>query len=467
MSLKNSINIIHTLAFRLTVLYAGISAFTFLGAFIFFYILMTSTLHQRMDQDLLNEEKEFSSLLLLEGVEEFKTSILLESESKGIGNVFCRLISRDGTLVCSSNLSSWNFLSDGPALKRINSGSIYFFETITIPGTTNKARILYSTVGTDKVIQIGQSMEDDDKFIETFRDIFGITLALMILFAGLIGWFMGKQALTGVEEVTQTAINISYGDFGSRVPVIGRGEEIDRLAITFNNMLERIQELIKGMKEMIDNIAHDLRSPLTRIRGIAETTIMTAGSVSDYEIMTGNIIEECDRLISMINTMLDISEAEAGVSRLDMTKINISELVRDARELFQPIAEDKRICLTQKIETDLSIYADNQKLQRVIANLLDNALKYTPTGGRIDISAYQDGQEIVISFCDNGIGISKEDIPYIFKRFYRCDRSRSQAGIGLGLSLAQAIVHAHGGQISVTSLLDKGSTFTLTLPINH
>jgi signal transduction histidine kinase len=185
--------------------------------------------------------------------------------------------------------------------------------------------------------------------------------------------------------------------------------------------------------------------PLTRIRGIAETSIITDGSVSDYEVMTGNIIEECDRLISMINTILDISETEAGVSRLDMTKINISELVRDARELFQPIAEDKRICLTQKIETDLSIYADNQKLQRVIANLPDNALKYTPTGGRIDISAYQDGQEIVISFCDNGIGISKEDLPYIFKRFYRCDRSRSQAGIGLGLSLAQAIVHVHGG----------------------
>jgi signal transduction histidine kinase len=251
------------------------------------------------------------------------------------------------------------------------------------------------------------------------------------------------------------------------VPVTGRGEEIDRLAITFNNMLERIQELIKGMKEMIDNIAHDLRSPLTRIRGIAETTIITAGSVSDYEAMTGNIIEECDRLISMINTMLDISEAEAGVSRLDMTEINISELVRNACELFQPIAEDRGTSLISDLETDIYIYADNQKLQRVIANLLDNALKYTRKGGTVTVSSDQNEQDITVSFADNGIGISEEDLPHIFKRFYRCDRSRSQAGIGLGLSLVQAIVHAHGGKISVTSLPDKGSTFTLTLPINH
>jgi len=467
MPLKNPIKTGHTLAFRLTVWYAVIFTVSLLGAFILFYFLIKSTLHERMDQDLLNETKEFSSLLLLEGVEEFKTAILFEAEADGVGKVFYRLMSGDGTELGSSNLSSWGFVSDGSALKILNSGSDHFFETMPIPDTPYKARILYSIIDKDKVMQVGESMSDDEEFLETFRNIFGITIVLMIIFAGIFGWFMARRALMGVEEVTQTAINISCGEFSSRVPVTGRGEEIDRLATTFNNMLEHIQGLIKGMKEMTDNIAHDLRSPLTRIRGIAETTLMTAGSVSDYELMTGNIIEECDRLMSTINTMLDISEAEAGVSKLAMTEINISELISDACELFQPIAEDKRICLTQKTGTDLSIYADNQKLQRVIANLLDNALKYTPTGGTIAISAYKDGLEVVISFCDNGIGISEEDLPHIFKRFYRCDRSRSQPGIGLGLSLAQAIVSAHGGNISVASLPDNGSTFTLTLPNNH
>ena len=232
-------------------------------------------------------------------------------------------------------------------------------------------------------------------------------------------------------------------------------------------MLEYIQGLIKGIKEVTDNIAHDLRSPLARIRGIAETALMTPGLVSDYESVIGNFIEECDRLIGIINTMLEISEAEAGVSKLEIAEINITKLVRDACVLFQLIAEDKHICLIQKIEPDLSIFADQQKMQRVTANLLDNALKYTKPGGSVTISSEQNEREVIISFIDNGIGISEEDLPHIFKRFYRCDRSRSQPGIGLGLSLAQAIVTAHGGNIFVTSLPDNGSTFTLTLPHKH
>jgi len=222
-----------------------------------------------MDQDLLNETKEFSSLFLQQGAEEFRTAILFEADADGVEKVFYRLISIDGTEIGSSNLSSWGFVSDESALKILNSGSDHFFKTMPIPDTHHKARILYSIVDKDKVMQAGESMEEDEEFLETFRDIFGMTILLMIILAGLIGWFMARRALMGVEEVTQTAISISRGEFSSRVPVTGRGEEIDRLATTFNNMLEHIQGLIKGMKEMTDNIAHDLRSPLTRIRGIA------------------------------------------------------------------------------------------------------------------------------------------------------------------------------------------------------
>lgn len=467
MSLNNPIKIRHTLAFRLTLWYALIFTISFWGACIFSYILITTVLHKRMDQDLLNEAKEFASLLALKGEEELKTAIILESESEGVTKIFFRLMSRDGTQICSSDLSSWGFVSYVSALKKINNGSERVFETLPVPQTPYKARILYSVIDPGKILQIGQTTDDNEQFLKTFRDIFGITSVLMIAFAGFLGWFMARRALMGVEEVTQTAINISCGEFSSRVPVAGRGEEIDRLAITFNNMLEHIQELIKGMKEITDNIAHDLRSPLTRIRGIAETTLMTARVTADYELMTGSVIEECDRLLSMLNTMLDISEAEAGVSKLEMTEIKISKLVRDACELFQPIAEDRDICLTPKLKTERSICADKQKLQRVIANLLDNALKYTPRGGTVTISVDQNEREVIISFTDNGIGISEEDLPHIFERFYRCDRSRSQAGIGLGLSLAQAIARSHGGNISASSLQGKGSVFTLTIPFTQ
>jgi signal transduction histidine kinase len=467
MPLKNLTKITHTLAFRLTVWYAGIFIVSVLGALIFLFLLMTSTLHKRMDQDLLNESKEFSSLIHLEGIEKFKTAIILESESEGVGKVFYRLISRDGTLVGSSNLSSWDFISDESALKRLNTGTDYFFETMKIPGTPHKARILYSVIDTDNVLQIGQSMEDDEEFLETSQEIFGATLLILILFSGLAGGFMAKRALKGVDDVAKTAINISHDDFNSRVPITGRGEEIDRLAITFNDMLEHIQTLIKGMKEMTDNIAHDLRNPITRIRGTAETTLMTFRGSDDFEIMAGSIIEECDRLLGMINTMLDISEAEAGVSKMDMTEIDISALISNACELFQPVADDKEIRLIRHLKANTLIFADNQKLQRVISNLLDNALKYTPKGGTVTVSSDRNENEVFVSFTDNGIGISEENLPRIFERFYRCDRSRSEAGIGLGLSFAQAIARAHGGDISVSSFYGRGSSFTLTLPILH
>jgi signal transduction histidine kinase len=267
-----------------------------------------------------------------------------------------------------------------------------------------------------------------------------------------------------VEEVTRTAIQISDGDFNSRVPIRGRGEEIDRLATTFNNMVERIQSLVKGMREITDNMAHDLRSPITRIRGIAEMTITSAGDTRDYELMAGSVVEECDRLLGIINTMLDISEAKAGLSKLNISKVDISKIVEETCEIFQPVAEDKNTKIIKKLAENTIIWADNQKLQRVVSNLLDNALKYTPTGGTITVTVEGDTDQVMVSVNDNGIGISRDDLPHIFRRFYRCDRSRSQPGTGLGLSWARAIIQAHGGHISAASTLNEKSTFTVTLP---
>jgi signal transduction histidine kinase len=191
---------------------------------------------------------------------------------------------------------------------------------------------------------------------------------------------------------------------------------------------------------------------------------MTAKGSSDYELMAGNIIEECDRLLGIINMMLDISEAEAGISRLNKSEFDPSKLVGEACELFQTMAEDKGIRINPDFRNSSSIYADEQKLQRVVANLLDNAVKYSPSGSNVNVSVYEDGDNINISIKDNGIGISQMDLPHIFQRFYRCDSSRSKGGVGLGLSWAQAIIKTHGGNILVISAPDEGSTFIVTIP---
>lgn len=275
---------------------------------------------------------------------------------------------------------------------------------------------------------------------------------------------MAKHALRGVDEVTTTALRIAKGDFEQRVPPKARGEEIERLATTFNYMLDRINALINGIRNMTDNMAHDLRSPIARIRGTAETTILSDSTLKEYESTVVDTIEECDRLLDMINTMLDISEAEAGASKLKKQEIDFADVVQKACDLFQPIADNNGVILSANISLPCYISGDTQKVQRMVANLLDNALKYTPTKGRVTVSVTRDDGRVVSSFSDTGVGISEVDLPHIFRRFYRCDQSRSQAGVGLGLSLAKAIAKSHGGDITVTSCPGKGSTFTIILP---
>jgi len=187
-------------------------------------------------------------------------------------------------------------------------------------------------------------------------------------------------------------------------------------------------------------------------------------SVEEYETVIGRIVEECDRLLGMINTMLDISEAEAGVAKLNLERFDMARMIRDVYELFQPVAEDKLIDLRIDVPDSLCLSGDVRKLQRVVANLLDNALKYTETHGTVRLSAEPSGTGVALRVSDTGIGISKRDLPHVFDRFYRCDCSRSEQGSGLGLSLAQAFVSAHGGSISVTSTAETGTEFVVTLP---
>jgi heavy metal sensor kinase len=456
----------HTLAFRLTLWYAGIFTLSSLAAFSVFYFSLSTITRQHTDQELSNELSEFSFLLKSKGMDAVKANMDLEAQSNGVENTFFRVVTTDGKELASSNMAPWEDIGAGTtALKQLNDGAGRVFETLTVPENNHDVRAAYGAIGPGTIMQIGQSLKDDEEFLEITRDIFGVTLTAFIVVAGLIGWFMARRALRGVEEVTHTAVEISKGALETRVPVKARGDEIDRLATAFNSMLDRIRGLITGMREMTDNIAHDLRSPITRIRGIAELALTGAGRPEEYETMAASTIEECDRLLEMINTMLDITEVESGVGRLVMEKIDLSALVQDACELFQPLADDKGITLAAHVPAGVLVPGDIQRLQRMAANLLDNAIKYTAPGGRVSVAVKGDAGTAVVTIIDTGIGIPEKDQSRIFDRFYRGDRSRSQTGTGLGLSLARAIASAHNGVITVASAPGAGSTFTVTLPL--
>ncbi len=193
------------------------------------------------------------------------------------------MLSDQGKELAASDLSFWGGLgSDLPALQRLSQGAGPVLETLSLPERRHKVRVLYGRIGPDAILQVGWSLKDDDEFVAQFREIFGTTVAAVMALAALIGWFMAKRALANVEEVTRTARAISAEDLERRVPVKGQSDEIDRLAITFNDMLDRIQQLITEMKEMNENIAHDLRSPITAIRGMAEMSLTGGNAIDEY-----------------------------------------------------------------------------------------------------------------------------------------------------------------------------------------
>lgn len=452
-----------SLAFRLTLLYAAMFALSSFVVFLIFYEMIIFRIHTRVDSTLEAKMKKFSSLLASKGIGTLKEEIIAEAKSVGTNKIFFRLLTIEGNEMASSDLSLWYGIDiSRSALKNLAEGRPVF-ESVKFPGWEYKVRVLYGIVGPGMVMQIGESSRDDEHFFEDLREFSGTVIIVVLVFAGLVGWLVAKRGLSGVEEVTRTAIAIADGAMEKRVPLAGKGDEIDRLSGVFNYMLDRIQSLINEMKEVTDNVAHDIKSPITRIRGLAEVTLTAEGSLDEYQNMAVSTIEESDRLLKMINTMLEISETEAGVVTLSLSEVDISELIEEACDLFQPLAEDKGLYIEVNVPRPCFLRCDKNKLQQVVTNLLDNAIKYTPSG-KITVSAEQYDRKVIISVRDTGIGIPSNEIPYLFDRFFRVDKSRSVPGAGLGLSLVRAIVQKHGGEIKVISSPGMGSIFTVVLP---
>ena len=465
MFLKTLRDLRHTLALRLTIWYAGIFAASSILAFALAYALMVALVQARTDNDLKEDLEEFASFMQTGGLDRVRREIMLETQGAAAREVFFRLWATDGRQLVTSDLSAWPGLSGPDAvLPQADAGDAPILETLSLPHREYNTRSIYGPIAPGLMLQIGESLEDDEEFLGALLKGFLIALAAVTLLGGPIGWFMARRALRGVEDVRRTATEIADGALDQRVTTGYRGDELDRLAQAFNRMLDRIQALILGMREMTDNLAHDLRSPVARIRASAEMALTSNGSKEEWEALATNTTEECDRLLEMINTTLDIAEAESGAAKLKISDTDLVDVVVDACDLFHTVAEDRKVTINTDLPKQCRIQGDLQRLQRVVANVLDNALKYTAAGGRVMIKLADEGQQVRLSIEDTGVGISAEELPRIFQRFYRCDWSRSEYGNGLGLSLALAFVRAHGGDITVRSTPGEGSAFTILLP---
>jgi signal transduction histidine kinase len=460
-----------TVTFRLTVSFMLLFIMLSLALFFLVQTRLSSTLMKQIDNELIEYSNNMVPFIVrnLRDKSDIRRRIERDMGSEETRSKrFLVFLSKDQDEVITSDLNDWRGIpfkfADLDSLGRNDE----IYKTLIVPGRDHHVRVIYEKTNDGMILETGILLDDYEDFLLAYQRVFWSVFSLLLLCGGLFGYVLSRRAMTGVERVTMAATQIGHNDLSTRVPVGNEGLEIGQLAVAFNDMLERIQNLVSEIKEVTNNIAHDLRSPITRMRGITETTLSSSANISDYEEMGGVIIEECDRLVVMINTMLEIAMTEAGAIDYEKTEIDIVKLSINACELFSPVAEDKGIEITITApDEQLMTNGNESRLQRSIANILDNAIKYTDDGGNVSLTVSELDETIHIEIADTGVGISPENISHVFDRFYREDKSRSQTGNGLGLSFANSIIHAHGGNIIVSSIENEGSSFTITLPLDQ
>lgn len=339
-------------------------------------------------------------------------------------------------------------------------------ETIRVQGDGDQyvLEVVSLLMEDGNLLQIGMNVSERFAVLQRFRTIFALIMVPTTMFSFLGGALLADRFLRPMRSIASAARNIvDTGRIGERVPQKAEGSELDELARLFNRMLERIEALVGGMQSALDGVAHDLRTPLARLRGIAEEALRSSEGQALRRALE-NSMEESENILTMLNTLMDISEAETGVMMLNREKIDLSPLVAGVCELYRYVAEEQDVAIYTSVPATLVANGDLGRIRQVVANLLDNAVKYTPPGGEVFVEAGEYREDVYVSVRDTGIGIPEEELPHIWDRLYRGGDAGRRPGMGLGLSLVKAVVSAHGGVVRVRNLPRRGSEFTIRLP---
>ncbi len=315
--------------------------------------------------------------------------------------------------------------------------------------------------------EVLKSSEARVDILARYRARAALALGAVVLLGLGGGVLVTRPALASARRLAAVLRGIvRTGQVSARVPVRGDGDPLDDLGRLANEMLDRIESLLSAMRSSLDNVAHDLRTPLQRLRATAEAGLQEDDPEAARSALA-ECIEECDRVAATLTALMDISEAETGAMALRLEELDAARLLRETADLYEVAAEEKGVALAAEAPEGLLVSGDRTRLRQALANLADNAVKYTPAGGHVRLSARREGERTVLECCDDGPGIAPEDLPHIWDRLYRGDRSRGQKGLGLGLSLVRAIASAHGGEASVSSAPGQGACFRITLRLTQ
>ena len=458
-----------TLGLRLSVWYAGVFIVSTLALVAISYALLSSSLAQR-DHDIIRATlREYASRYELGGLPAVQRAVQLEQQTGGEEQLYVRLIGRDADALFVRSPQAWGAY----AVEELGEGGA------GLPGSLAHDRSAVLELASARlfdgsILQVGKTNEIRLALLRKFQIIVGlVSLATLIVGIGG-GLVLTRSTLQPIYDLIQVVRDIiRTGRTDARVPARlrfadatgqARGDAVDELSGLFNTMLDRINGLMSAMGESIDNVAHDLRTPIARLRGISERALQTGDPAEQKEALA-DCLEEADKILSILNTLMDISEAETGGLQLRREQVTLRALLAEVVELYEDVADAKKVGVEVAPGDEVIVSGDRDRLRQVFANLLDNAIKYTPDGGRVHIGIGREADAAVVTVSDTGVGIAVEHLPRIWERLYRADPSRSERGLGLGLSLVKAYVTAHGGTVEASSEPGRGSVFTVRLPI--
>ena len=432
--------LLRTNAFRLAALYLALFAASVLALLAFIYFSTAGFIERQteatIDAEITGLREEYADRGLAGLVEIIQTRSAAPNSGSSL-----YLVTDPALQPLAGNLSAW------PKARQIRRGWITFpVEVRTRDGSTATTAIASVFVLHDGFrLLVGRDLLDASAFRSRITRTLAWAALLTVALGVAGGLFMTRHMLRRVESVNRTSERIIRGDLTQRVPLTGSGDEFDQLAGNLNAMLDRIERLMLAMRQVTDNIAHDLRTPLSRLRARLELTLLERPNAANYGEALRETIGEVDHLLGTFNALLSIAEAEAGSRRETMAVVDLAEIARSVGELYEPVADDKGLQLLVECDAAIAVHGDRHLLSQAIANLLDNALKYTPAG-KVVLRAHAEGGTARVEVADSGPGVPADRREAVFDRFVRLEGSRSTPGNGLGLSLVRAVARLHGGE---------------------
>lgn len=463
---------IRSLSFRLVAWYAGVltTVFVLLGLLTFFF------LRHYLEANLLDTQarraRQIAGTLVAQAPRESEDSLRSEVEklySPEINDRFIRISRADGHVVYASG-SPRSELFDSSRVPQIAGN---FLEgaarKVPVPGGALLIAAVPATGsdGTLYRVEVGTSAAPAENTLGQVLVMLAVGLPIAVAVAVAGGFILVRRALEPVERMAVKAEEITQHSLSERLPVVESGDELERLSISLNHMISRLEDALRGSKQFVADASHELRTPLTVIRGELESLAQDGRLARETREALGSVLEEVERLAEIVESLFALSRLDAGEAHSEWLRFDLAELAATTAEQMSLLATDKNVLVECESTPGVTVEGDRARLKQVIVNLLDNAIKYTPSGGRVRLSVRREEGFAVLDVADNGVGIAPEALPHVFKRFYRVDgsRSREQGGAGLGLAIVKSICTAHGAEVEVVSSPGQGSRFRMRQPL--